>query len=122
MTTELAFEIMIAKRGIYKQLGIAKGTVGKIRYDLKHGKTISINQKISLLQKAGFVIIQDLRWTLAGSLVKPKDKKEIDYLHDFPGLTFIGRSAGMHDETIRRANESIVRDPKRFAKIYRQLT
>ncbi len=121
MTTELAFQIMISTRGIYKKLGVTRGTVGRLRYNLKHNKSISLNYKIQLLQKAGFVIIQELRWTLANTHPAPNEKKEIDYLYDFPGLTFIGRRAGMHDETIRRANKSIVEDPKRFAKIYRQL-
>lgn len=123
MTTELAFRIMISTPGVYKKLGVAKGTVAAWRYNIKTGaRKISLDRKVELLNKAGFCLLQEMRWTL----VRDDDAvclpaREIDYLHDFPGLTLIGKRAGMADETIRRANKAIVEDPARFRKIYKQM-
>lgn len=121
MTTELAFRIMISSRGIYKKLAVTKGTVARWRHNIKTGSgSISLDRKVDLLKKAGFILKQEMRWTLIAEDAQPL-KKEIDYLNDFPGLTLIGKRAGMHDETIRRANKAIVEDPSKFRKIYKQM-
>jgi uncharacterized membrane protein (DUF2068 family) len=66
MTTDEAFEHMIPTRGIYHKLGLAKGTVGKMRNDLKTGNAkILIDRKIALLQKAGYKLKQEIVWKKA---------------------------------------------------------
>ncbi len=63
MTTDQAFEKMITTRSIYQTLGLTKGGVGKIRFDLKNNiKSITLDRKISLLQKAGYKITQNIVW------------------------------------------------------------
>lgn len=120
MTTDLAFRIMISTRGIYKTLGLAKGTVAKWRHDIKTGNNkISLDKKVELLLKAGFKIRQEMRWTIINIADDSNAVKDIDYLTDFPGLTLVGRRAGMKDETIRRANKMIIEDPSKFRKIYK---
>ncbi len=63
MTTDKAFEEMINKRGIYNKLGLTKGGVGRMRYDLRNNiNNITLDLKINLLQKAGYKIVQDIVW------------------------------------------------------------
>jgi hypothetical protein len=63
MTTEEAFEEMMNTRGIYHKLGIAKGTAGKMRSDMRDGlNNISLDKKIELLKKAGYEIKQEMIW------------------------------------------------------------
>ncbi len=63
MTTDKAFEEMINKRGIYNKLGLTKGGVGRMRYDLRNNiNNITLDLKISLLQKAGYKITQNIVW------------------------------------------------------------
>jgi len=120
MTTDLAFRIMISTRGIYKTLCVAPGTVAKWRHDIKNGTyKISLDKKVQLLLKAGFKMRQEMRWTIVNVGDNDSEIKDVDYLTDFPGLTLVGRRAGMKDETIRRANKMIVEDPAKFRKIYK---
>jgi len=63
MTTDKAFEEMTNKRGIYNKLGLTKGGVGRMRYDLRNNiNNITLDLKISLLQKAGYKITQNIVW------------------------------------------------------------
>jgi hypothetical protein len=63
MKTNQAFHEMLNTRGIYKTLGLAKGTVGKMRNDLKTGlHAITLDKKIELLLRAGYTVKQDMEW------------------------------------------------------------
>ncbi|HRH59047.1 MAG TPA: hypothetical protein PL045_00645 [Chitinophagaceae bacterium] len=63
MTTDQAFQEMIHTRGIYKILELHRGTVGKIKDDIKTGRQgISLDKKIEMLQKAGYKIAQEMIW------------------------------------------------------------
>lgn len=69
MTTNEAFEKMINTRGIYRTLGLTKGTVGKMRSDMRAGlNNISLDKKIAHLQKAGYLIKQEMQWAEKGSV------------------------------------------------------
>lgn len=65
MTTEEAFAKMIATKGMARKLGLSDSTFGSIKYAYKTGtKTVSLDKKIELLQKAGYSIEQDIVWNL----------------------------------------------------------
>ncbi|NNV57376.1 hypothetical protein [Limnovirga soli] len=68
MTTNEAFEQMINTRGIFRILGLTKGTVGKMRSDMRAGlNNISLDKKIAHLQKAGYIIKQEMKWAEKGN-------------------------------------------------------
>lgn len=46
------------------------------------------------------------------------DKRETDYLIEYPYLTLLGRTAGLSDDTIRKINKKIVENPDDLLKIY----
>lgn len=62
MTTNDAFTLVINKRGVYKKLGITSDAVRNLRRRNAAGEFISTDKKIEVLIKAGFKIIQDMRW------------------------------------------------------------
>lgn len=63
LTTDEAFKEMINTRGIYKRLGIHEGTVRRMRSDMRAGiKNITLDKKVELLTKAGFPMVQEMRW------------------------------------------------------------
>ena len=63
MTTHEAFQQLLNTRGIYKTLGLHRGTVGKMRSDLRDGKgNVSLDKKIELLRKAGYNMLQEMDW------------------------------------------------------------
>ena len=65
MNTNEAFNQMINTRGIYHKLALARGTVGKLRHDLKTGvHAISLDKKIELLLKAGYNVKREMKWKL----------------------------------------------------------
>lgn len=65
MTTDEAFAKMIATKGMAKKLGLSDSTFGSIKYAFRTGKkTVSLDKKIELLQKAGYAIQQDIIWQL----------------------------------------------------------
>lgn len=51
---EKEFEKLLAKRGIYKMLGITSGDVRNYRYKLANGEPIKLETKLKLLQKSGW--------------------------------------------------------------------
>ena len=61
-TTNEAFTLVINKRGVYKKLGITSDAVRNLRRRNASGEFISTDKKIEVLIKAGFKIIQDMRW------------------------------------------------------------
>lgn len=66
MTTNEAFTIMIATKGMARKLGISDSTFGSIKNAFKTGKkTVSLDKKIELLQRAGYSIQQDIIWRKA---------------------------------------------------------
>ena len=122
MTTEIAFRILLFQPGVFRTLNVRRGTVGKWRSNYKKDpESISLNKKIELLQRAGFKMYQETRWVKINGNSPAAAEKEIDYLYDFPALTLLGKLAGMSDNVIRNANESIIRDPMKFSKIYKKL-
>ena len=63
MTTDEAFEKLLNTRGIYKTLGVHRGTVGSMKALLKNDEVkISLDKKIELLKKAGYIMKQDIVW------------------------------------------------------------
>lgn len=63
MTTDEAFEQLLSTRGIYKTLVLHRGTIGKMKSDLQTGHAkITLDKKIELLQKAGYKIVQEMKW------------------------------------------------------------
>jgi hypothetical protein len=63
MTTDKAFEEMINTRGIHNDLGVSQKLVSAYRQHLKNGRHITIDQKFELLNKAGFQLVQEPKWT-----------------------------------------------------------
>ena len=49
-----AFECVVNERGIYHKLKIPKNNVAQYRWKLKRGIHITIDKKLSVLQKAGY--------------------------------------------------------------------
>lgn len=49
-----AFKEVIARPGIYYQLGIPKNNVAQYRWKLKRGVNITLNKKLWVLQRAGY--------------------------------------------------------------------
>lgn len=63
MTTDEAFDQLLNTRGIYKILELHRGTVGKMKSDLQTGHAkITLDKKIELLEKAGYIKKQDIVW------------------------------------------------------------
>lgn len=54
-----AFEELINRRGIHHELGISSVQVRNYRQYLKNGQNISLDLKVSLLQKAGMAVNED---------------------------------------------------------------
>ena len=65
MSTAKAFEKMINTRAIHRKLGIDSQQVRNYRNVLKTGLTnISLDKKIELLEKAGYMVLQEMEWEL----------------------------------------------------------
>ena len=62
MTTRKAFEKMINVRGIHEKLGISSDKVRNYRARLKSDQVISLDLMEELLQKAGWVVVQEKQW------------------------------------------------------------
>ena len=63
MTTDEAFEKLLNTRGIYKVLELHRGTIGKMKDNLRTGTAhISLDKKIELLKKAGYQVVQEMQW------------------------------------------------------------
>jgi hypothetical protein len=53
-----AFEALISKRGIYKQLGVDRSTVATWKVYLKEGRNITLDKMVEMLEKGGAIEIQ----------------------------------------------------------------
>lgn len=62
MTTDNAFSEMIHLRGIHNDLGVSQKLVSVYRQHLKNGRHITLDQKIELLEKAGYNLVQEPKW------------------------------------------------------------
>ena len=60
---EEAFYQVINTRGIYRQLGIAEGTVSSLRTAFKNGR-VTINKMREILSLAGYKMVQQEKWEL----------------------------------------------------------
>lgn len=62
LTTQDAFEMVITKKSIHKELGTTADYVRSLRYSLKNGRGISINKMEEILTLAGYTIAQEKLW------------------------------------------------------------
>lgn len=62
--TRAAFQALIARRGIYKKLGIERSTVANYKRYLKQGKSISTDKMEEMLLKAGAKVVKEKQWKL----------------------------------------------------------
>ena len=63
MTTDEAFKKMINTPKIFKVLEMKADSLYSIRHHFNNGSQfISLDKKISLLQKAGYKMMQDIVW------------------------------------------------------------
>jgi uncharacterized membrane protein (DUF2068 family) len=63
MTTTEAFTQLINTRGMSTQLGVKRTTWGRMKTDfLKGTAKVSLDKQIELLQKAGFEVVQEMKW------------------------------------------------------------
>ena len=64
MTTDEALTRLFAIKGIYKKVGMSMSSYSALKNNFKTGRyNISLDKKIELLTKAGFVKEQDIIWS-----------------------------------------------------------
>jgi len=64
MTTDEALTKLFAIRGIYKKMDISINAFHALKNSFKTGRyNITLDKKIELLTKAGFVKEQDIEWS-----------------------------------------------------------
>jgi hypothetical protein len=70
MTTDEALEKLFSIRGMAKRLNMNVSTFGNLKHNHKTGKaTVSLDKKIELLTKEGFVIEKDIDWKEPDELI-----------------------------------------------------
>lgn len=62
MTTNEAFTHVINTNGIYKKLNMNRSTVKSLRKRNADGEFISTDKKMEILIKAGYRIVQEMKW------------------------------------------------------------
>lgn len=63
MTTEEAFKELLNTRGMSTKLGVKRTTWGRMKSDfLKGTAKVSLDKQIELLQKAGYEVVQEMKW------------------------------------------------------------
>ena len=62
MTTKEAFEKLLSTRGIYKVLGMHRGTISSMKARIKDDTYPSEEQMSKLLELAGWKVVQEKKW------------------------------------------------------------
>lgn len=62
--TREAFAAMLQERGVYKKLGVTKGTAHNYKRYLKEGKSISLDKMEQMLLKYGASVVQEKVWSV----------------------------------------------------------
>lgn len=62
LTTREAFAELISRRAWYKPLGITEGTASSVANRFREGKGVTIDKMEELLERAGFIVVQEKLW------------------------------------------------------------
>ena len=71
LTTDEAIEMLFSIRGMAKKLGMNVSAFGNLKHNYKTGKAnVTLDKKIELLTKAGFIKEKDIDWKQPDDLIE----------------------------------------------------